>query len=114
MFFLKDLLLGDEIYTIIDQQIAEEDALYSKLPNPGKLNLLSRRSEPLSEASDALNQRNKGWRESLYKDLKTFYDSDAIYRPFAIECLIELNAALERQKKELLGDLILEDVADEE
>ena len=112
--FLKDILLGDKIYTIIDQQIAEEDALYSKLPNPGKLNLLSRRSEPLSEASDALNQRNKGWRESLYKDLKTVYDSDAIYRPFALECLIELNAALERQKKELLGDLILEDVADEE
>lgn len=78
------------------------------------MNLLFRRSEPLSEASDALNQRNKGWRESLYKDLKTVYDRDAIYHPFARECLNELNAALERQKKELLGDLILEDVADEE
>ena len=110
----SSLVLLRSQLTRIDQQIAEEDALYSKLPNPGKLNLLSRRSEPLSEASDALNQRNKSWRESLYKDLKTVYDSDAIYRPFAIECLIELNAALERQKKELLGDLILEDVADEE
>lgn len=112
--FIRDELLGEKIFNILDDMIEGHNELYEKFPNPGRLNLFSRRTDMLAGVAEQLDKINDNWRNEVLTALKEIYDSREVYGPFAEQCGIELCKALERKKKTILGDLIVEDITDEE
>lgn len=106
----------DAVFELVDGQIAEEDEIYSAFPNPGRLKGLfgPSRSDYLQAVAETLDKRNENWGMALMDDLKKTYDSNDLYRPFLIECVYEMQKALEDKKRTMLGALIVEDPVDDE
>lgn len=113
--FLNDGYL-DIVFEFVDKQIAEENEIYSALPNPGRIGgfLGKSRSEYTMDLAETLDERNKNWREGLMDFLNSTYDSNDVYRPFLVECLYEMQQALEDKKRTMLGALIVEDPVDDD
>ncbi len=112
--FIKGILLSKEIINALNEQILKEKEVYDGFPNPGWLNILSRRADLLNEVASQLDERNRNWYEFVFTHLKQNYDAPDSYGPFAQECLYELLQALNRKKRELLGALIIEESFDDE
>ena len=106
----------DAVFELVDEQIAEENEIYSAFPNPGRIGgfLGTSRSEYMQAVAEKLDERNENWGEGLMNLLKSTYDSNDVYRPFLGECLYEMQKALEDKKRTMLGALIVEDPVDDD
>lgn len=103
-------------FQIFDEQIAEEDKIYSKLSNPGLFGSIfgTSREEEISAVADTLNKRNENWRDAVLKDLIDVFNSSDIYRPFLHECVYEIGKALATAKRTRLGELVVEESFDDD
>lgn len=107
--FLKE---WKTFFPMLDEMIATEDEIYRKFENPGFWGetFSTSRQDILNANADALNARNKKWRDDVYEALHNkWFASNSVYLPFLINCLYEIKKGLVEAEKLKLGELIVED-----
>ena len=104
-----------KFYDHFQEMIAEENAIYSRLSNPGAVGSFfgTSRAQELSVIAEQLDARNEKWFEQVTKDLLELFNSKELYTPFAQECLFEMLKALNEAKKSKLGELVVEESFDD-
>ena len=110
---IKDLMPAIQ-KAVLETYSGMQEKLFDNLPNPGRFNLLQpSRIDILKAIAESLDEiLEKVWEDTLKFLGNVFYDDD-IRKAFMYEALYEIQEELNKKKRTLLGDLIVEESYDD-
>ena len=106
--------------TVFKPQIEDENSFYSQLPNPSagvlaQMNPFGKsRQEEYNNCLEVFKTRNLDWRDKARNAFTEVNDKPENYGPFKVNCMAELEKAMNSILKTKLGELIVEDSFDDE
>ena len=110
---IKDLMPAIQ-KAVLETYSGMQEKLFDNLTNPGRFNLLQpSRIDILKAIAESLDEiLEKVWADTLKFLGNVFYDDD-IRKAFMYEALYEIQEELNKKKRTLLGDLIVEESYDD-
>lgn len=111
------IIINDVMPDVLESVLEDYDLfreVFADFPNPGRLNIFNTRSGFMSEMAEPLQEAIEAVSNRTLELMRNLFFNEEVLEVYVTETVYELVNALMKKKKEILGELIVEEYDEEE